>query len=95
MEVLLDRILRKTRLHGDPRDVPQLLLIETEALLRHGDPVAEILAALDEDPYDLLAMGARGRGRMTSALLGSVSAGVLHRSPVPVIVFHPSTTSPE
>jgi nucleotide-binding universal stress UspA family protein len=67
--------------------LPQDISVTT--LLRHGDPVQEILAALDEDPYDLLAMGARGRGRMTTALLGSVSAGVLHRSPVPVIVFHP------
>lgn len=72
--------------------LPQDVSVTT--LLRHGDPVSEILAALEEDPYDLLAMGARGRGRVTSALLGSVSAGVLHRSPVPVIVFHPPTTSP-
>jgi nucleotide-binding universal stress UspA family protein len=67
--------------------------ISVTTLLRHGDPVGEVLAALDEDPYDLLAMGARGRGRVTSALLGSVSAGVLHRSPVPVIVFHPPRAS--
>jgi universal stress protein A len=65
--------------------------ISVTTLLRHGDPVAEILAQLAEEHYDLLAMGARGRGRMTSALLGSVSAGVLHRSPVPVIVFHAPT----
>lgn len=63
--------------------------IGVRTLLRHGDPVDEILATLDGEPYDLLAMGARGRGRMTTALLGSVSAGVLHRSRVPVVVFHP------
>ena len=58
-------------------------------LLRHGDPAEEILALLGERPFDLLCMGARGRGRVTGALLGSVSTAVLHHSPVPVVVLHP------
>jgi nucleotide-binding universal stress UspA family protein len=66
-----------------PRDV------SVTTILRHGDPAEEILALLDEQPFDLLCMGARGRSRMASALLGSVSAAVLHRSKVPVVVFHP------
>jgi nucleotide-binding universal stress UspA family protein len=67
--------------------LPQDLSVTT--LLRHGDPAGEILALLREQPFDLLCMGARGRGRVTSVLLGSVSAAVLHHSPVPVVVFHP------
>jgi nucleotide-binding universal stress UspA family protein len=67
--------------------LPQDLSVTT--LLRHGDPAEEILALLREQPFDLLCMGARGRGRVTGALLGSVSTAVLHHSPVPVAVLHP------
>jgi nucleotide-binding universal stress UspA family protein len=67
--------------------LPQDLSVTT--LLRHGDPAEEILALLREQPFDVLCMGARGRGRVTGALLGSVSTAVLHHSPVPVIVLHP------
>jgi nucleotide-binding universal stress UspA family protein len=67
--------------------LPQDLSVTT--LLRHGDPAEEILAVLREQPFDLLCMGARGRGRVTGALLGSVSTAVLHHSRVPVAVLHP------
>jgi nucleotide-binding universal stress UspA family protein len=67
--------------------LPQDLSVTT--LLRHGDPAEEILAVLREQAFDLLCMGARGRGRVTGAVLGSVSTAVLHHSPVPVAVLHP------
>jgi universal stress protein A len=63
--------------------------LSVTTLLRHGNPAEEILALLAEQPFDLLCMGARGRGRVANVLLGSVSAAVLHHSPVPVLVFHP------
>lgn len=72
--------------------IPQDVSVTT--LLRHGEPAEEILKLLYEDTFDLLCMGARGRGRVASALLGSVSAAVLHRSPVPVVVFHPPAVEP-
>jgi nucleotide-binding universal stress UspA family protein len=67
--------------------LPQDLSVTT--ILRHGDPAHEILAVADEQPIDLICLGARGRGRVTGALLGSVSTAVLHHSPVPVVVLHP------
>jgi nucleotide-binding universal stress UspA family protein len=67
--------------------LPENLSVTT--VLRHGDPAEEILALLNEQPFDMLCMGARGRGRVTGALLGSVSTAVLHHSPVPVVVLHP------
>jgi nucleotide-binding universal stress UspA family protein len=62
--------------------------LSVTTILRHGDPAAEILTLLAEQPFDLVCMGARGRGRVSNALLGSVSAAVLNQSPVPVLVFH-------
>jgi nucleotide-binding universal stress UspA family protein len=76
-----------THLREVTAKLPQELSVTT--VLRHGDPAEEILALLDEQPFDLLCMGARGRGRVTGALLGSVSTAVLHHSPVPVVVLHP------
>jgi nucleotide-binding universal stress UspA family protein len=76
-----------TRLRDVAATLPQELSVTT--MVRHGDPAEEILALLREQPFDLLCMGARGRGRVTGAVLGSVSTAVLHHSPVPVAVLHP------
>jgi nucleotide-binding universal stress UspA family protein len=76
-----------TRLREVAATLPQDLSVTT--LLRHGDPAEEILALLREQPFDVLCMGARGRGRVTGAVLGSVSTAVLHHSPIPVVVIHP------
>jgi nucleotide-binding universal stress UspA family protein len=86
---LADQIEREaaTHLREVAESLPENLSVTT--LLRHGDPAEEILALLDEQPFDLLCMGARGRGRVTGAVLGSVSTAVLHNSPVPVVVLHP------
>jgi nucleotide-binding universal stress UspA family protein len=82
METEADRHLRQVT-----AKLPQELSVTT--ILRHGDPAEEILRVLDERPVDLICLGARGRGRVTGALLGSVSSAVLHHSPVPVVVLHP------
>lgn len=67
--------------------LPQDLSVTT--VLRRGDPAEQILALVREQPFDLVCMGTRGRGRVSGALLGSVSSAVLHHSPVPVVVLHP------
>ena len=63
--------------------------ISVTTLLRHGDPAKEILAVAHERQVDVICLGARGRGRIAGALLGSVSSAVLRASPVPVVVWHP------
>jgi universal stress protein A len=75
------------RLRQVTATLPRDLAVTT--IIRHGDAAEEILKAVGEQPVDLICMGARGRGRVTGALLGSVSNAVLRHSPVPVIVLHP------
>jgi len=66
--------------------VPDDLSLTTRLL--DGDPSRELLRAAREGEYDLIVMGSRGRGRVTAALLGSVSNRVMHDSPVPVMIVH-------
>lgn len=58
--------------------------VETELLA--GEPVNEIVAYADAIDPDLIVVGSRGRGALASAVLGSVSLGVLHEARCPVLV---------
>jgi nucleotide-binding universal stress UspA family protein len=66
--------------------VPDDLSVTTQLL--DGDPARELLKAARDGDYDVIVMGSRGRGRVSAALLGSVSNHVMHDSEVPVIVIH-------
>jgi nucleotide-binding universal stress UspA family protein len=57
----------------------------TTALLK-GDTVDEIVAYADSHDVDLTVVGSRGHGTIATALLGSVSGGVLRESKRPVLV---------
>jgi nucleotide-binding universal stress UspA family protein len=54
--------------------------------LLQGDPADEIVAYADTLDADLIVVGSRGHGALASALLGSVSRGVLHEARRPVLV---------
>ena len=55
------------------------------------DPIrAALMRALESGCYDVLVIGSRGRGAVSSQLLGSVSHYALHHSPIPVLVVHAS-----
>jgi nucleotide-binding universal stress UspA family protein len=49
-----------------------------------------ILDAADENDAAVVVVGARGRSGIGSALLGSVSYGVVHNSTLPVLVVPPT-----
>ncbi len=51
-----------------------------------GDPVPTLLEIAQRYACVAIVMGARGRGALTSALLGSVSQAVLQASPLPVTI---------
>jgi nucleotide-binding universal stress UspA family protein len=53
-----------------------------------GAPLTGLLTVVDGTDADILVVGARATSGMKRALLGSVAAGALDRSPVPVLVVH-------
>jgi nucleotide-binding universal stress UspA family protein len=73
--------------------VPDDLSVTTQLL--DGDPARELLRLAREGDFDVIVMGSRGRGRMTAALLGSVSNRLMHDADVPVIVIHRPTDGPD
>lgn len=51
-----------------------------------GNAASKIIEVAKKWPADLIVMGSHGRGRIGGLLLGSVSQGVLHYAPCPVLV---------
>ena len=51
-----------------------------------GHPSEAIVDYADEEGFDLIVIGNRGLGGVGSLLLGSVSAHVVHHSPLPVMI---------
>ena len=47
-----------------------------------------LLHQIERGSFDLVVLGSRGRGRLSSALFGSVSLYVLRHSSVPVLIVH-------
>jgi nucleotide-binding universal stress UspA family protein len=64
--------------------VPEGVPVST--VVRRGSIVNEILKRVEAAEHDLVVVGSRGLGPAGSLLLGSVSRGVLAKSPVPVLV---------
>lgn len=60
--------------------------VATTSRLLAGDCVDELVAYADSVDADLIVVGSRGRGTVASAVLGSVSQGVLHEAMRPVLV---------
>lgn len=60
--------------------------VEAETVVRHGKPGHQICAVARERGARMIVIGSHGWGALTGALLGSVSAHVLHNAPCPVVV---------
>jgi nucleotide-binding universal stress UspA family protein len=68
--------------------------VEAEGELLRGTAVAQIAAYADERDADLIVIGSRGHGAITTPLLGSVSLGVLRHTRRPVLVVRGSAGKP-
>jgi nucleotide-binding universal stress UspA family protein len=60
--------------------------VRVHTRLLKGDAVDEIVAYADTIDADLIVVGSRGHGALASALLGSVSRGILREARRPVLV---------
>jgi nucleotide-binding universal stress UspA family protein len=60
--------------------------IEVETLSRYGSAAREVCAAARELRPRLIVIGSTGWGAIDGVLFGSVSNGVLHHAPSPVLV---------
>lgn len=59
-----------------------------ETVVREGTPSREIEKEARDFGADLVVVGAKGRGRLAEALLGSTARSVLHRLPCDLLVVH-------
>lgn len=67
-------------------ELPSCPFITDNIIVKIGHPVEEILKEVENNPYDLVVMGAHGQGGMADALMGSTSRRVLRRCRKPVLV---------
>ena len=61
--------------------------LDATALLVYGATVEAILKEASDLDVDMIVVGTHGRGAMYQLLMGSVSEGILHKSPYPVLVI--------
>jgi nucleotide-binding universal stress UspA family protein len=81
-----DPVLRDAVARADERGVRS----EVELIGEHGvDDIAPAIVGVAEAmEASLIVVGSRGRGAIAELVLGSVSQGVLHMSPMPVLIAH-------
>lgn len=81
------RLLKSAEALFDAANVP------FSRAIAFGDPAPQLQALAQRHGCDGIVMGARGMGFLRSALMGSVSAAVLHSSStIPVTIVKHETT---
>lgn len=66
--------------------VPSAIPVTT--IITHEPVRSALIHQIATGTHDLLVMGARGRGAITAALLGSVSHYALNHAKIPVLIVH-------
>jgi len=85
---VIDEVSAKAGLHllEPARALVSAAGVEHEIEVASGDPAHTLIDILENFGCDMVVMGARGRGTLRSAMLGSVSHEVLHAAQVPVLI---------
>jgi nucleotide-binding universal stress UspA family protein len=61
---------------------------QVRSVVREGNAVDGILAAIDEEHADLVVLGTHGRSGITRVLEGSIAEAVLRATTIPVLIAH-------
>ncbi len=92
-QVVRDQVARSLREeHSKLHDLGERLRGEghnVTALAVQGPTIDTILMEVEKHDADLVIMGSHGHGALYRVVVGSVSEGVLHRSPCPVLIVPP------
>lgn len=65
--------------------------LPSQAVLRHGNPVKEVLAAVDAMGISLIVLGSQGRSAMQELTTGSTLERVVRLAKQPVLMIRPPT----
>jgi len=65
-----------------PESIPVTKIVTNEPIR------PALLKQIEAGHHDLLVMGSRGRGAVSSSVLGSVSHYALNHTPIPVLIVH-------
>jgi nucleotide-binding universal stress UspA family protein len=83
-EILMDEIRQVVAKSGVQAEVAVETIVNT---ITQGDVALTILEKAETENVALIMMGARGKNTIQSILLGSVSASVIRRAAVPVLIM--------
>ncbi|MEO8447292.1 MAG: universal stress protein [bacterium] len=81
LEKLSERIIEANK------DASGKNLFNTDAIVTQGLVVDEVLSMIDEYKIDIVVMGTHGASGITELILGSNTASVIEKSPVPVLAI--------
>ena len=79
---------KATRLSAQIEEAAQAQETDCEVIILSGKEGEEIIKFIKEDAVELIVMGAYGHNRLRELLLGSTTASVINKSPIPVVLTH-------
>jgi nucleotide-binding universal stress UspA family protein len=77
-----------TRLSAQIEEAAQAQETDCEVIILSGKEGDEIIKFIKEDAVELIVMGAYGHNRLRELLLGSTTASVINKAPIPVLLTH-------